>query len=205
MRNPCLGPLLRHGIYVGDILTAGDMNTYVRDQFTSGFATGSYLYVCANAATDATETLWQGAWLYCNGASVLRATYSALDTYLASLTPARPFGTVDGTHVTLPHLTSRVPIAHAPSGGHADMTTLGASDGVALANRRPKHRHTTHIHANIGQSGPDSVTAGTQISFVTTATGGTGAGIAQDGGSGNANDPLDAPAYLVAGVWVIKT
>lgn len=185
---------------VGDVLTAADMNQYVRDQFNAVAPVGSYILVAANATT--VETTLNGGWLECNGVSVLRATYPSLSSYLSGLTPPYPFGSADGTHMTLPPASGRTLVTLAGAGGHTDVTTLGNNDGVALANRRPKHRHTPHSHASSSPSlsGLQSNVGGT-LNLVNPPLGATSTA---DGGSGNANDSLDAPAYLVAGVLYIK-
>jgi microcystin-dependent protein len=126
-------------------------------------------------------------WLFCDGASYLRATYPALFTAIGTT-----YGSADGTHFNVPDFRGRVPVG---LGTNASVNALGASDGVAVANRRPQHRHTAHTHTQTGhpgsnatgaQGGSDAVAASS-----TTATG------SADGGSGNANDALDAPAHLV--------
>jgi microcystin-dependent protein len=41
----------------------------------------------------------------------------------------------------LPDLRGRITAGYAASGGHADVSTLGLTDGTALASRRAKHKH----------------------------------------------------------------
>jgi microcystin-dependent protein len=195
----------------GEVVTAAMGNTNWRDNMNAVAPVGSYMYVAARSGGNAVETVWQGGWLEANGASVLRATYAALDTYLASLTPTRPFGTADGTHVTLPDMQARSPVHHTLA-GHADTSTLANSDGVALASRRPRHKHTVndpgHVH-----------TFNTFI-VVPSAIAGTGGGRASSGDSGQPTinssttgitigpqtgaEPTDSSGYLVGGVWVVK-
>ena len=135
-------------------------------------------------------------WLLCDGTAVSRSVYSLLFGAIGT-----QYGAGDGsTTFNVPDLRGRVPIGYAASGGHNDVSVLGNNDGVALANRRPKHRHTPHTHGvpegNLGWS--TSMTAGgsnLQSNVTTTSA---------DGGSGNANDSLDAPAYLVMN-FIIKT
>lgn len=132
-------------------------------------------------------------WLLCDGASYLRATYP--DLYAAIGTT---YGAADGTHFNVPDLRGRVIVGHAAAGGHADVSTLGNNDGVAAANRRPKHRHTPHLHTYVdaGASGASSVSVagGAASVFDGAPTRNTSS---VDGGSGVAADSLDAPAYLV--------
>jgi hypothetical protein len=76
-------------------------------------------------------------WLLCDGASYLRTDYAALFTVIGTA-----YGTADGTHFNVPDMRGRVPAGYAASGGNTDVATLGNNDGVAAANRRPKHNHT---------------------------------------------------------------
>lgn len=110
------------------------------------------------------------------------------------------FGAGDGsTTFNLPDLRGRIPVG---KGTNASVDTLGESDGVAVGNRRPQHRHTPHSHT-INQLG---VNSGSQLQngsptttapFIQTIS-------SADGGSGVATDSLDAPAYLVLN-YIIKT
>lgn len=127
-------------------------------------------------------------WLLCNGASYLRSDYPDLFTAIGTI-----YGSADGTHFNVPDCRGRVPVGYAASGGHTDVSTLGNNDGVTVANRRPKHRHTAHSH---NENNGGSLTGG---SFASAQTPGGGAGTtsAVDGGSGNASDSIDAPAYIV--------
>lgn len=141
-------------------------------------------------------------WLLCDGSAVSRTTYDALFAVISTA-----YGAGDGsTTFNLPDMRGRVPAGFAASGGHPDVSTLGNSDGVAEQYRRPKHRHTPHSHeaihppfidgtAQTGTAGSGPIQGGLS-GDVSTAT--------ADGGSGNANDSLDAPAYLVVN-YIIKT
>jgi microcystin-dependent protein len=141
-------------------------------------------------------------WLICDGSAVSRTVYSLLFGAIGT-----NYGAGDGsTTFNLPDLRGRAPVGYAPTGGHVDVNTLGKNDGIALANRRPKHRHTAHSHS------VSSIDAANH----TPSSGSTGYGSGDrsvinvsgtssvDGGSGNANDSLDAPAYLVMN-FIIKT
>jgi microcystin-dependent protein len=135
-------------------------------------------------------------WLICDGSAVSRSLYSLLFGAIGT-----NYGVGDGsTTFNIPDLRGRVPVGYAPSGGHSDVSTLGLNDSVALANRRPKHRHTPHTHGvqegNLGWSTAMTAGGSNLQSNVTTTS--------ADGGSGNANDSLDAPAYLVMN-FIIKT
>jgi microcystin-dependent protein len=91
-------------------------------------------------------------------------------------------------------------------GTHADVSTMGNSDGVAVASRRPKHSHTvtdpghTHSH-NALTSGSDARIrdSGGGIggdATINTATTGITVGV-----SGTAS--VDAPAYLVLKAFIV--
>lgn len=158
-------------------------------------------------------------YLACDGTAVSRTTYAGLFSAIGVL-----WGVGDGsTTFNLPDFRGRVPVGYAASGGHADVSTLGANDGVAVANRRAKHRHTHSLSISGGSHGHD----------ITTEAGGTpsgswhvarndnplginisGAGVVAththptgefSGTIGNsASDAADAPAYLVVN-RIIKT
>jgi microcystin-dependent protein len=137
-------------------------------------------------------------WLICDGAAVSRTTYSTLFGVVATL-----YGAGDGsTTFNVPDLRGRTMVGFAASGGHADVSTLGLSDGVAVANRRAKHRHTPHTHTASFQAGafnPGNLTANLAPNHSEN-TGVVGMGVSVssvDGGSGNSSDSLDAPSYLV--------
>jgi len=104
----------------------------------------------------------------------------------------------------------RVPVGYAASGGHPDVSTLGNNDGQAAANRRPKHRTSIsdpgHTHSftafltNAGAQGPASAPPGCSSQGGTTGSATTGI----TAGTGNTNDALDTPSYLVLN-YIIKT
>lgn len=132
-------------------------------------------------------------WLLCDGANVSRTTYATLFAAIGTA-----YGTGDGsTTFGLPDMRGRVAVG---KGTNTSVDTLGESDGVAEANRRPQHRHTPHTHV-VG--GTNSV-GGAQLQGPQTANNSAFTSAAHDGGSGNANDSLDAPAYLVMN-FIIKT
>jgi microcystin-dependent protein len=77
-------------------------------------------------------------YLLCDGAAVSRSLYASLFSLIGVI-----YGTGDGsTTFNIPDIRGRV-VAGAAVGGHADVATLGANDGVALASRRPRHNHST--------------------------------------------------------------
>jgi len=89
-------------------------------------------------------------WQICDGSAISRTTYATLFALIGTL-----YGPGDGsTTFNVPDLRGRSIVGFAASGGHADVSTLGNNDGVALVNRRPKHAHTValtlpdHTHTN---------------------------------------------------------
>lgn len=139
-------------------------------------------------------------WLLCDGAEVSRSTQATLFGIIGT-----KFGIGDGsTTFNLPDTRGRVLPGVAPTGGHADMDTIGEDDGSLLVNRRTKHRHTPHAHkGNVDGNGGAGAIVVAQKTTNATETLETNPGQAVDGGSGVATDPLDGPAYLVVG-YIIK-
>ena len=198
----------------GTELTAAELNVLV-DAFNALFPVGMYGYMCRAATTS--ETLVNGVWLECNSTSVLRATYPDLNTLFSSL--SYPFGSADGTHMTLPDAQGRALVSMA-SGGHTDVDGLGDSDGGAKSNRSFKHAHTvslsggshTHSAGSLALSSNGAITSGTGLASGT-ALGTTGNSI---GGSTGANTSsvsgtvglsgrlTDSGSYLVGGTLFIK-
>lgn len=162
-------------------------------------------------------------WVLADGSAILRTGANAT---LFTLYGTK-YGIGDGsTTFNVPDLRGRVPVGYAASGGHADVSTLGANDGQAIANRRPKHRTSnaltlpTHVH-DTGAGGYAFQVLGVPTGGTLTA-GASGGGTYQSpslfgttgnptstpsmGGSigtNNANDALDAPSYIVIN-YIIK-
>lgn len=195
--------------------TAGDTATASRlDQVATNVRAlvpvGAITYVVR--AGTSVETLVDDCWLECNGASVLRATYPDLNTLLSSL--SYPFGSADGTHMTLPDLRGRQLVAMAAS-GHTDVNGLGDNDGVStVSSRTPKaaaHTHTGPSHTH-SFSGTPSVTHAVDtdnqgsdpntspVDSVGAVSGTTGSGGTGNTGSGGAY----SGSFYVAGVYLIK-
>jgi microcystin-dependent protein len=182
----------------GNTLTADQLDE-IWTALQSLFPVGYIAYMVRAATT--VETFVNNCWLECNGVSVLRATYPDLNTVLSAL--SYPFGSVDGTHMTLPDLQGRTLVAMAAS-GHADVNGLGDSDGLTKASRTPKisvHSHSFSDTATTGNpSAQISVDGNTPNSGVAlnahthdvTVSGTTGSAGAF---SGN---------FLVAGTYFIK-
>lgn len=110
-------------------------------------------------------------WLICDGSAVSRATYANLYAAIGT-----SYGVGDGsTTFNLPDLRGRSPVG---KGTHADVDTLGESDGVAEASRTPKHTLTTAeipAHAHSG-SGTNYVSTNNSTGIAQTAGLPTGSG-----------------------------
>jgi hypothetical protein len=101
----------------------------------------------------------------------------------------------------LPDLQGR---SFAAKGTHADMATIGNSDGLAAANRRTKHKHTVnevaHAHATLyGNAGgtstlgkPGSTDHGESNSY-SSQSASTGLTVGPQTGA----EPTDTSAYIV--------
>lgn len=146
----------------------------------SAWSAGDYK-VSAQAADHADAG--GGRWLLCDG-SAIAAVYATL---IALIGANRP----DARGRTL-----------VMKGTNAAVNALLASDGVAVANRRPQHRHTPHTHSYAGLDGATGALFGAGSIPGTPDTLTTGS---TDGGSGVATDSLDAPAFIVPGNLFIHT
>lgn len=104
--------------------------------------------------------MWGGAaaptnHLLCNGASLLRAgTYAALFAIIGTA-----YGSVDGTHFTLPDMRGRFPLGQAAAGTGA---TLGGTGGAI------DHAHTGAAHTH------EVIRTGQNTDVAVTTTGGQG-------------------------------
>lgn len=156
-----------------------------------------------------------GGYLVCDGSAISRTTYA--DLYAAIGTT---YGAGNGSSTfNLPDLRGRVAVGQ---GTNTSVSTLGANEGSAVGNRRPQHQHSPHTH-NVSDSGhshggvpdtphADAGTGGTygynfasySVPTTTTSTSTTGINISSaPSGTGNSNDPMDTPAYLVT-QYIIK-
>lgn len=79
-------------------------------------------------------------WLICNGASLLRSSYPLLFAVIGT-----SYGAVDGTHFSLPDARGRMSVG---VGTRPECDAVGDSDNLALASRRPQHRHTVNETAH---------------------------------------------------------
>ena len=138
-------------------------------------------------------------WLLCDGASLLRADYAALFTVIGTA-----YGTVDGTHFSIPDMRARMPFGKGTGG---DTANLGISDGLAVGNRTYKHRHTVNDpgHAHSINEGWDGATTIAQTrssnhqAYFNTNAATTGITVGPAG-----SPPLDSPAFLIVN-FIIKT
>ena len=120
-----------------------------------------------------------------NGTST---TYSALWAIIGTT-----YGGTGQTSFAVPDLRGRMIVAQ---GTNASVSALGTNDGVAVANRRPQHRHTPHKHPIpfVNASGIDSSYS---QNFALSNGVNTTDTTSVDGGSGVASDSLNSPAFLV--------
>lgn len=111
-------------------------------------------------------TLPEG-WLDCDGASVLRATYPTLFSAIGTA-----WGSVDGTHFTLPDLRGRAPIGAGQGAGltnRALAATGGAETHDLDTSEMPIHDHT--INSGTGPGGATQLQIGAPITNDTTWSG----------------------------------
>lgn len=105
-----------------------------------------------------------------------------------------PHGLGDGsTTFNVPDAPGRTLVAAAGASGHADVRVQGQNEGIALAFRRPKHRHTVTQNATnaAGGTGAPGGSEGTTFSPATITV-----------GADPTNDPLDQPANLVLNLFI---
>lgn len=133
-------------------------------------------------------------WLLCQGQSLLRADYPRLFGAIGTT-----YGSVDGTHFTLPDLQGRAVYGAGP---HADVT-LGDNEGeVTASNRTPKvtlsaaqsgtpeHSHNMTTHG--GGGSPPTTTSSGSKTFIR----------GDDGGSGGRGLALNANNAYTWGIGV---
>jgi microcystin-dependent protein len=143
-------------------------------------------------------------WLFCDGSAISRTQYPELFSALST-----SYGSGDGsTTFNIPDMRGRIPVG---KGTHSDVATLGNNDGASLANRRPKHQHTTydpgHAHGLYGYDGV-SYSAGA-IGLMRNLFGSSTSGSQTTGlkvnpeGASSSTSPSDSPSYLVTN-YIIK-
>lgn len=190
----------------GETLTAALLNTHLRDNLNAAFPVGSLHFLIQAATSTVTDV--NGMGLEQNGVAASRTTYSALNTLHSGL--SYPWGSGDGsTTFNQIDLRGRELIAHATASGHADVNSLGDSDGLALASRTPKaaaHTHTgpSHTHG----AGSYVIATGTvgSGSLGTTPNGGTAiSGTSAAGGTGaTGSGGAFSNSFVVGGIWWCK-
>lgn len=124
----------------------------------------------AQAASHA-DPSGTGTWYLCDGTALPVAETALIALIGASTLDAR----------------GRIPVT---KGTHADVSTIGNNDGAAVANRRPKHYHTTVIdyQSFVGGASP--------ALRIDTGVAGTASWNTDLGSAGNIKD---TPAYIVPG------
>lgn len=136
----------------------------------------------------------EGTYIVEDGSAISRTTYA---TCFARMGTGAGAGDGSTTFNIADHR-GRATMGYAPSGGHTDSSTMFGTEGVAVANRRMRHRHTPHRHTfpyfspgvdsnGVNAISLDNVVFGTNSTLIATT----------DGGSGVGTDPLDGPAYIV--------
>jgi len=81
-------------------------------------------------------------WLFCDGSSILRSSYSKLFAVIGTT-----FGSVDGTHFTLPDMRSRLVYGTAAD-TQAPGATQGATTHTMVVGEMPVHHHVEQAGAN---------------------------------------------------------
>lgn len=157
-----------------------------------------------------------GFYLTEDGSAISRTLYAAVFAILGTA-----FGAGDGSSTfNVPDSRGRTVAGFAPSGGHADMSAVGNTDGYAVAVRRIRHKHNitiadpTHAHqvqammngggTNTRFVGIGGLT-GTFDGSLAFGPGGLGTQATATGlnssnvliGPQTGAEPIDAPAYIV--------
>lgn len=111
-------------------------------------------------------------WLFCDGSSVLRANYPDLFTAISTA-----FGSVDGTHFTLPDMRGKTAIGVGTGAGLTARSladTGGEETHVLTTGELAAHNHTVNItdpgHTHIERTG---TAGGTPIAIAATTGDGT--------------------------------
>lgn len=137
---------------------------YATDQAVLYFSDGTNWNRQGLPAGSTTTLLGTGAttptgWVAYDGSNLAASTgiYADLATHLGG--------------VATPDTRGRMIVA---KGTHADVATVGANDGVAVASRRPKHNHTITRTANVALNDPSHSHTWTSYG-VSSSGGGTGA------------------------------
>ncbi len=143
-------------------------------------------------------------WLLCDGTSYLRTDYAALFTAIGTT-----YGSVDGTHFTVPDLRGRVPVGAgtgtgggasgtgAPTGGSALTavavgTWKGEETHTLTASEIPSHTHTVGVANATGGGGSAAASTNTSQTATVTTDGGSGGGT-----SHNNIQPVVGVSYII--------
>ncbi len=160
------------------------------------FPLGSLLLRVASYTT--VETVVEGRWLQCNGAAVSRTTYAALFAHFNAQSPALPFGAGDASTFNLPDLRGRMPVGE---GEHANVDSMGDSDGAAIADRQVAHYHT----APMADAGPNGLLPAVGANVTPSASAQYTSPVPFVNGRSSAPGYIkDNPAFLVCGSWFVK-
>lgn len=108
--------------------------TYLASSTASSTSTAAGLPV--GAVSDYAGAGAPAGWVLCDGSSYPR-TGGTYDDLFAAI--GTTYGAADGTHFNVPDTRGRATVG---VGTHADVSSLGNSEGSTVANRRPKHPHT---------------------------------------------------------------
>lgn len=149
-----------NGSLVGIIGTTGFQNT-------GGIYIGVPVGIISPYAGSSAPT----GWLFCNGASLLRASYPALFAVLSTT-----YGAADGTHFNVPDMRNFVPIGQDNMGGAGTRglltSTYFGTDPAVIANTGGSQATTlaaanlpNHTHALGGSTGGQSADHSHNISF----------------------------------------
>jgi microcystin-dependent protein len=137
-------------------------------------------------------------WLICNGAALDSTTDSSVAALFSVI--GTTYGGTGASNFYLPDLRGRVVVAVGPN---ADVASLGANEGSAAANRRPKHPHSFSLtvqpygdyRQNPGGSGPE--VAGGNLGSADYGYNNIGNAVSATGTIGASGTANDAPAYIV--------
>jgi microcystin-dependent protein len=183
-------------------ITTGNIDSAIRPISTAGGSTGTP----PGSLSEYAGASAPPGWLFCDGTAISRTTYATLFGIIGTT-----YGAGDGsTTFNLPDMRGRMPVG---KGTHADIDTLGENDGAALADRRPKHKHTlnitdpghTHTSNATGSGGSIGGGAGVGSPDMANATiNSATTGISGTAGPTAANTPSDAPSYITLN-YIIKT
>ncbi len=109
--------------------------------------------------TFASDVSPNSNWLTCDGSSLVRADYPDLFAVIGST-----FGSVDGTHFSLPDLAGRVPLGDGTGSGltpRALGDSFGEETHVLTTSELASHTHTDVGHTHIeGTAAPSAILVG---------------------------------------------